>query len=315
MSKDIVSYMRQENTVSRFEDVVGKSANIYISSTLAAVAGSKRLQACTPESIFISSIRAANLELTCDPDTGHAYLVPFGDKATLIIGYKGLNQLALRSGKYRYISVIEIFEGQEVKEEFPSGLHTRHGSKTSNVVNGYIGAFELRDGYTKTVYMSIEEIHEHADQYSKTYKNKDSAWKTATRDMERKTVFRKLMKWGYLDPTYRAILDVSDEVYENGVEDAPEIIEVGWTAEQLEVAERAMITEPIPFLDSTGLPYDATPAHIEAWIRTYDDTGGDVELARKAVQNLIVSELTGDDPEPVSKAVPREENGQQPKMI
>jgi recombination protein RecT len=221
-------FMRSEDTKARFSEVVGShNAGAYISSVLLAVASSEQLQKCSIESIYISAMRAATLRLSVDPSTGQGYLVPFGSQATLIVGYKGLHDMAVRTGKYRYINVAPIFEGETIEPHRISGLVTIEslgGGKKSDKVIGWLGAFEMnpekgqKTGYAHTLYMTVEELQAHGKKYSKTYgrKNKDgeftSKWQTDPPAMEKKTILRLLLRrWGYLDPADIQALDAIDE--------------------------------------------------------------------------------------------------------
>jgi recombination protein RecT len=80
-------------------EVLGSNntAAAYISSVIIAVGASEALQQCTPKSIAVSALRAATLGLSVDPALGKAYLVPFKNEATLVVGYKGLIDLATRT--------------------------------------------------------------------------------------------------------------------------------------------------------------------------------------------------------------------------
>jgi recombination protein RecT len=217
--QSITQYMRNDLVKSRFAEVVGdRNAGAYIASVLLAVANDQSglLRQASPESIYISALRAASLRLSVDPSTGQAYLVPFRNKgtmtATLIIGYKGLYDMAIRTGRYRYINVGKVYEGEIAEEDRISGFHRLEGRRTGNAIIGWIGAFEMTNGYGKTIYMTIEEIHAHAKRYSKSYTNSGSLWQCDPKVMERKTVLRMLLRrWGYLDPADVAVIDSVDE--------------------------------------------------------------------------------------------------------
>jgi recombination protein RecT len=195
------SIMRGDEVMSRFREVLGElQASAYTSSVLLVVADTPQLQECTAPSIISSALKAATLKLSCDKNVGHAYLVPYAGKATLIVGYKGLMQMALRTGKYRYINVGAVYEGEELIHNRISGFYEIGGGKKSDTVIGYLGAFELKDGYAKAIYMSVEEIHANASKRP-GYNRADGFWKKYTVEMEKKTVLRQLLtKWGYLDP-------------------------------------------------------------------------------------------------------------------
>jgi recombination protein RecT len=216
----VSKYLDSEMVKARFKEVVGdRSAGAFISSVMVAVKESDALMNCNVESIYISALRAATLRLSVDPSTGQAYMVPFKGHATLIVGYKGLYDMAIRTGKYRYINVGPIYEGQIVEENPITGFHTISGSITSGAkandkVIGWIGAFEMNPargqatGFGKTFYMTVEEIHAHAKEYSAGYDNPKGTWKKETRKMERKTALRLLLRrWGYLDPADVNILE------------------------------------------------------------------------------------------------------------
>lgn len=227
---DVIQYLKQDDVTESFERVVGAhNAGAYLASVMIAVRNSNALMACSPQSIYIQALRATALRLSCDPSTRQAYLVPFKGQAVLIVGYIGYKQLALRTGKYRYLNVGAVYEGEEAVEDRISGLHRIEGQRTSKEVIGWIGAFELMDGYAKTIYMSIEDIHERAKRYSPSYAKKDGAWQTHTQDMEKKTVFRELLiKDGILEQGAREVLHNLEQEEELGyvdIESAPLIQE------------------------------------------------------------------------------------------
>jgi recombination protein RecT len=216
----VSNFMRSGDVKARFAEVVGdRNAGAYISSVMLAVANdeSGKLAKCTPTSIYVAALRAATLRLSVDPSMGQAYLVAFGDKATLVVGYKGLQDMAVRTNKYRYMNVAKIYEGETVEPDRISGLITLKslgGKRTSNKVAGYLAAFEMLDGYAHTLYMTIDEIHEHAKKYSRGYDYKNqkgeftSLWHKNPDEMERKTPLRLLLrKYGYMDPNDAAVLE------------------------------------------------------------------------------------------------------------
>lgn len=207
----IKEYGRSPEIIERFAEIVGKhNAGGYVQSAILAVANNEALQKCTPQSIFASALRAATVQLLCEPSLGQAYLVPFKDKATFLIGYKGLYQLALRTGKYRFINVSPIYEGELVFEDRLTGEITLNGVRTGNEIIGYLASFQLTTGFSKSLYMTLDEIHAHADRYSKSVNFSSSPWKTNRVEMERKTVLRLLLsRYGYIDP--KDTLAISDD--------------------------------------------------------------------------------------------------------
>jgi len=241
----ITKYMRNETVISRFAEVVGneRGARSYISSVMLAVANDQtgNLQACKPESVYVAALRAATLSLSVDPATGQAYLVPFAGNATLIVGYKGLIDMAVRTNKYRYINVGPVYEGETVEENRISGFHSLSGSKTSDKIIGWIGAFEMFNGYGKTIYMTVEDIHAHKTKFSKGYNRKDSAWNTNTEQMEKKTVLRLLLRrWGYLDP---ADIQMLEEIEKDPISIDGEFVDDAYLPDDMDAAEKEVIEE------------------------------------------------------------------------
>lgn len=205
----LTQYTQHPKVFSRYLNIVQREhvARMYISECLLAVANSKELQACTPQSIITASLKAVTLGLHLDLD--QAYLVPFKDQCTMITGYKGMRDMAIRTQKYRILHANHIPAGFTVK------LHPITGQaehvREPQAAPGVVAYFEMFNSFSKTVYMTLNEIHEHAAQYSKSYTFKNSPWKATERSremMERKTVFRRLMlEWGYMSPEERAIID------------------------------------------------------------------------------------------------------------
>jgi len=277
----ITNYMEAPIVKARFAQMMGeRGASTYIASVLIAVADSQSLQKCSPVSVYTSALRAATLRLSVDPGVGQAYLVPFKGRATLIVGYKGLHDMAVRTNKYRYINAGPIFEGEEVIEDRLSGFHKPTGHRTSDKVIGWIAAFEMFAGYAKTLYMTVEEIHEHAKRYSSSYSYKDSPWQTEAPKMEKKTVLRLLLRrWGYMDPADARIMDEIDE-------EKPETIEAEFNtiAENLdrrngpeiknsEAANLAAlgVANPDPVTPDTWASWESLKARADAVKVSYTD--------------------------------------------
>lgn len=261
MSNAITTYMQNDIVKAHFIEMMGnRDAAAYISSVLIAVNSSDKLMECTPKSVYTCAVRAATLRLQVDPGLGQAYLVPFKEKgvptAVLIVGYKGLYDMAIRTGKYRYINVGPIFEGEEVAFDRLTGVAKLEGNKLSDKIIGYSGYLELYSGFSKAIYMSMEELEIWAQRYSKGYDREDSFWKKEHDKMCRKTVLRQLIrKWGYLDPHDALVLDEVEESASETVEG--EIINNnGHETEPPEEPRPTQITKDQAMMD---LGYDIKP--------------------------------------------------------
>lgn len=184
----------------RFEEVLCERAPQYMSSIVNLVNSDTNLKKCEPMSVVASCMVAATMNLPIDKNLGYAWVVPYGTKAQFQMGYKGYIQLALRTGQYKAINVVEIREGELVNwNPLNEEVEIDFTERKSNKVIGYAGYFKLLNGFEKTVYWSKEEIEEHAKRFSKTYSSKNGAWQTDFDSMAKKTVLRNLLgKWGIL---------------------------------------------------------------------------------------------------------------------
>ena len=104
-----------EKLRSRFDELLGKRAPQFISSLVSLVNADKNMQQCfyeAPMSVIQCGLKCAAFDLPIDQNLGYAYIVPFknGGKstATFILGWKGMHQLALRTGAYKTINVVDI---------------------------------------------------------------------------------------------------------------------------------------------------------------------------------------------------------------
>lgn len=182
--------------MKRFEEVMGKRANQFTSSILNLYNSEKMIQKAEPMSVISAAMVAATLDLPVDKNLGYAWIVPYGGKAQFQLGYKGYIQLALRTGQYRNINVIEVYEGELKKwDRLTEELELDFENRKSDKVIGYTGYFELINGFRKTVYWSKEEIEKHKKKFSKS----DFGWKNDYDAMAKKTVIRNMLnKWGIL---------------------------------------------------------------------------------------------------------------------
>jgi recombination protein RecT len=208
-------YISADVVRSRFEEMMSaKDAAAYINSVVIAVAnGTDQLKACSPESIVGSALRAATLRLSCDPAVKQAHLVPYGNKATLIVHYQGYVDLALRTNRYRTIHVTEIYDGEEIAEDRITGRITLSGGRASDLVKGWLAYLEMVNGFSKALYMTKEQIHDHAKKYSKSYWRENGLWQKDPGVMERKTVLRTLMiQWGAFSESEKRAMQADDEI-------------------------------------------------------------------------------------------------------
>lgn len=245
----------------RFEEVLGKRANQFTASILSLYNSEKMLQKAEPMSVISSAMIAATLDLPIDKNLGYAWVVPYAGKAQFQLGYKGYIQLALRTGQYRNINVIEVYEGELVKwNRLTEEIELDFESKESDKVIGYTGYFELLNGFRKTVYWSKPEIEKHKQRFSKS----DFGWSKDWDAMAKKTVIRNMLnKWGILSiDMQRAFTDDEKPPAETTASSEDNIIDGEFSEVPVEESEEIMDPESVS--PSEEKPADKKPSIHEA---------------------------------------------------
>ena len=165
----------------------------FATSMLDLYSGDSYLQNCDPYAVAIECVKAATLNLPISKTLGFAYIVPFKNVPTFTIGYKGLIQLAQRTGQYKTINADVVYEGELKGHDKLSGMIDISGEKTSDIVIGYFAYFQLVNGFEKMLYMSKEDVESWKNKYSPSAKSGFSPWKTEFDKMALKTCLRRLI--------------------------------------------------------------------------------------------------------------------------
>ena len=192
----IQSLMNSPAVMSKISKCLGteKKAAAFASSVISIATGSPQLRGCNPTTILGAAMVAATLDLPIVPTLGMAYIVPYKNQCQFQIGYKGLIELAERSGVFKNIIDEAVYEGQLVKRNKFTGEYVfdEDAKKSDNII-GYMARFDLTNGFSKTIYWSKEEVEAHAKRFSQAYgKGYSTPWKTDFDAMARKTVLKSL---------------------------------------------------------------------------------------------------------------------------
>lgn len=224
----MAAYLTQDAVKQQINNIVGgKNGTRFITSIVSAVQTNPALQECSNQSILSAALLGETLNLSPSPQLSYFYMVPFNDTkrgckvAQFQIGYKGLIQLAIRSGQYKKINVLSIKAGEleyfdPLNEEIKVKLmiddwNAREKAETI----GYYAMFELTNGFQKAMYWSKEQMENHALTYSQGYKAKKgyTFWEKAFDRMAEKTMLKQLLsRWGIMSTELMQAIDADEAV-------------------------------------------------------------------------------------------------------
>lgn len=202
----IKAIMKSDSVQKSFHEVLKDKVQGFTASVLSLVNNDSYLAKSEPMSIITGAMTAATLDLPLDKNLGYAYLLPFKSngvqKAQFILGYKGYIQLAQRSGQYKAFNVTPVYEGELISwNRLTEEIEFDPTKKTSDLVIGYCGYFELLNGFKKTTYWTKEEVEAHRIKHNKLRDKKalNGVWLSDYDSMACKTVLKNLLsKWGIL---------------------------------------------------------------------------------------------------------------------
>lgn len=232
----------KEGFQKRFDELLGARAPQFISSMVTMINDDPYMMEVfrdNPISIIKAGLRAAAYDLPIDPALGQAYIVPFRNKgkmeATFIIGYKGLYQLAVRTGVYKKINVVDVRDGEllnydRLTEEAEFRWMDDEEERQKTPIAGYCAYFELTNGMRKCIYRTTQQINCHEKKFRKgNYQSK--GWRDNWEAMASKTVLRELLgKWGLLSINYQtadpATLKIASDMATGQIDDEQHVIDL-----------------------------------------------------------------------------------------
>lgn len=213
--------------------VAGRDGAKFITSLISLVSNNPMLAECEHSTILSSALLGESLKLSPSPQLGQYYMVPFNDNkngrkvAQFQIGYKGYIQLAMRSGQYRDLDVIEVREGEyKGKDAFTGKARVEFieddNERLKLPIIGYFAYFELLNGFRKSLYWTKEKMEQHALTYSQAYKTdvkkgwNMSFWSKDFDGMAFKTMLRQIIsKWGIMSVEFQTAYTNDMGVIEN----------------------------------------------------------------------------------------------------
>lgn len=223
------SNLNAPSVQAQFKNALGDNKDMFVASLIDLFTSDANLQRCNPNSLIAEALRAATLKLPLNKSLGFAYIVPYKGQPTFTMGYKGYIQLAMRTGQYKTINADVVFEGELKNVDKLSGSIDFSGAKSSDKVVGYFAHFELLNGFTKTLYMTVEEMAAYAKKNSPSIgkdttiedlikranspmNSKSLGWSDFNA-MAIKTVIRRLLgKYGYLSVEMQGMVAKENEM-------------------------------------------------------------------------------------------------------
>lgn len=162
---------------------------------LTAYSDNAALQKCDADSFLGAMMQAAQLGVEPNTPLGQAYLIPYGNKVQFQLGYRGMIDLAYRSGEIQMIQAHEVHENDEFEYELGLDPKLRHipALKNRGEVILYYAVFKLTNGGVGFEVMSKEDVETFAKKKSKTYRN--GPWQTDFDAMAKKTLVKRLLKF------------------------------------------------------------------------------------------------------------------------
>lgn len=221
---------------------------------LTTIRTNPKLLNCSIESLMGAVMQSAQLGL--EPNMiGHCYIIPYGNEAQFQIGYRGMIDLARRSGNILSIAAHEVYENDYFKLQY--GLedrlehipwHIREDKKftESGHVKGFYMVAKFRDGGHQIHYMPRGEIDAHRDRSqgykaAMKYHKTDNPWLTDYVEMGKKTVVRSAWKWLPISIELMKAVEADETVKKELSDDMTEVIDISSTiaVEEEPAAEEA----------------------------------------------------------------------------
>lgn len=259
--------LKADSVEEQFRNALGKSSQAFVASIISLYNGNPLLQQCEPRQVVMEALKAATLGLPIDPNLGFSWVIPYNNSfklpngsyekrmtPTFQIGSKGYIQLAMRTGQYRTINSDVVYEGEMQTVDKLTGEINFQGERKNDKVTGYFAYMEMLNGFSKTLYMSREQVETHAKRHSKGYNSKSSPWGSDFDEMALKTVVKRLLsKYGYLSIEMAGA--VSDETNGDAMTDRDraiessdtQVIDIDEMQEESPSPEQAPENEPPPY--------------------------------------------------------------------
>lgn len=182
----------------------GLTADRMVRLAITMLRRNEALQRCTPLSIMACVVEIAQLGLEPEGVLGHAYMVPFGDQCTLIVGYRGFMHLMYQSGIVTEVSAEIVRKGDKFKRLLGTErglMHDPAPIPEKDEEKNWIGAYAVaqflsgRPAFEYLEKVKIYQARARSRGYQKFLKEgKSTPWVSDAEEMWKKTPIRRLAK-------------------------------------------------------------------------------------------------------------------------
>lgn len=194
----------------QLQNALSNNAPLFTASIIDLFATDNNLQQCAPGAIVAEALKAAFLKLPIAKTLGFAYIIPYNGRPSFQLGYKGIVQLAKRSGIYIKINADWIYRGEIIEVDRLTGdiISITGEPDGSGEIIGYFAYFKETNGFEKSLFRTKDEAEAHAQKYSASYRAKKKIWKDNPHEMHRKGVLKALLsQWGTLSIEIATAID------------------------------------------------------------------------------------------------------------
>lgn len=284
----IKEYIQNKNVQERISVLLKERASQFIITITSMVNNDEKLAVCEPKSLVFAALTITAMDLPVNNNLGFAWIIPYKDTksgktyAQVQLGYKGFIQLSMRSNQFKTINASDVRDGEY------KGINRLSGDikfkwidkdREKLKIIGFVAYFKLLNGFSKSIYMTAEELKGWGLKYSQVFKKYNTGqWANDFEAMARKTVIKQLLsKYAPMSTTMakavqtdQAIIEGEDQMryLDNEKQTAEEIsaekekkriiifIENAQTPEELENCEESCDTDELKAL------YDAKKAEL-----------------------------------------------------
>lgn len=277
--KSLKAVLSSDLMKNKIAEIVGKNAPTFTTSIIQIASQNEMLSRAEPNSIVAAALTAATLNLPLNNSIGQAYIVPFNEKqpdgsklvkAQFILGYKGLKQLATRSGQFLAMNQKDVRKGEIKFVDHLSGVMEFEwvqdfDERQKLPIVGYVSYFKLINGFESTFYMTREEMTAHGKKFSQTFKYNKGLWVDDYEKMALKTISKLHLNAG------EAPLSLEMQM---GIKSDQGVLSIN--------EESGELAEDITYVDNTEVKKDPDAERMKMFVNGIE-TLDDVEFARANV--------------------------------